>query len=336
MKKLGALGFTLVELLTVIAIIAILASLTAVAVPRVLERARLARMDTDFREIATILAEYQTRHGSLPPIYGYRQWAHGDTRIRGLSYAEVEEREPGISPSRFWHLEPWLSFAPVAATLSLYDEYGQSYDTDRDNWVNVLEIMPVGDMHHMYTIDPKPAEEVDHVLIKGGQEFTRPYVYIPVNLKQAELARKYFNNNHDYNANTWNISSPYLQRLIFPPPKYDGYALISVGPTEDTVGILTPSADFLAAMNANVRPEDHVHVLALRAFYLATRDLNKNGLADFDFRARTTGGEGKPEAYGPEIEPELNGRPLYLLPNSAPSGNVAGAGPVIYSPDIGS
>lgn len=60
-------GFTLIELLIVVAIIAILA---AIAVPNFLEaqiRAKVARVKSDHRSLATALESYYVDHGAYPP-----------------------------------------------------------------------------------------------------------------------------------------------------------------------------------------------------------------------------------------------------------------------------
>jgi hypothetical protein len=82
---------------------------------------------------------------------------------------------------------------------------------------------------------------------------------------------------------------------------------------------------------ASLPLSDQYHILALRAFFLATRDMDDdehqpgidmlgNGKFDFDYRNRTRGTDGKPGSY--KIPN------LYKLPDGT-----GGAGPGIYQGD---
>jgi len=122
-----------------------------------------------------------------------------------------------------------------------------------------------------------------------------------VNIAQFKKLKRLVERTDDYNAKSVNWSS---LNFRFPPPKYDAFVLISIGPKEGTFGIL-PSDE---------SGTDMYHKLALRAYYLATRDINNggegNGVLDFDFRARTKQDESK------ILEDEALG--LGLLPNGQP------------------
>jgi hypothetical protein len=85
----------------------------------------------------------------------------------------------------------------------------------------------------------------------------------------------------------------------FPPPRYDGFVLISLGPEQSTHGILTrgDAGDTAFLATTGGAAEDAYHYLGLRAAYLGSRDANENGLLDFDFRARTQQKEGKNEGW---------------------------------------
>ena len=81
--------------------------------------------------------------------------------------------------------------------------------------------------------------------------------------------------------------------IRFPTPEYDAFVLIGVGPLNNTRGILVPPEGEDAWLNeAGVTPEDAYYALALRAVYLATRDLNGNGMLDFCYLERNAKGEG--------------------------------------------
>jgi len=69
-------GFTLIELLIVVAIIAILA---LIAVPNFLEaqtRARVSRVETDMRTLATAVEAYRVDYNAVPP---WDSWSGADT-----------------------------------------------------------------------------------------------------------------------------------------------------------------------------------------------------------------------------------------------------------------
>ena len=110
----------------------------------------------------------------------------------------------------------------------------------------------------------------------------RPFYYIPVHVKQFEKARLYWVETGNYYAETWDPNHPRLQTITFPPPRYDAFALVSVGPGFNTFGVIPEPLGSEPA-------RDLYHITALRAFFLATRDLNNNGELDFHFESRRTG-----------------------------------------------
>jgi prepilin-type N-terminal cleavage/methylation domain-containing protein len=74
-------GFTLIELLIVVAIIAILA---AIAVPNFLEaqtRAKVSRVKSDMRSLATALESYAVDNRSYPPPIEYEPLGGGNWKI---------------------------------------------------------------------------------------------------------------------------------------------------------------------------------------------------------------------------------------------------------------
>ena len=296
-------GFTLIELLTVIAIIALLAGMTAAILPRVLERAKLSSLDNDFLQLRTGLIAYFTDHkDSFPPAYGFIKWESKDKQNLAVSD---------------YHIEPFMAAIGMYNEPKLLDRFSDSFDGNRDGQISVLEFMPLGIKdpatekitfrpgHGVYGIHNVDYSEYVGAMRNGGK---RPFYYVPVNLAQYKKAREYFVRTNDLYARTWDVNNPIIAGLRFPPSKYDAFVLISVGPSGQTFGVIPDPIQAGA-------PKDIYHITALRAYFLATRDLDNNGQGngkfDFDFRARTREGEAK--LPGNELLPD----------------NSAGAGPII-------
>ena len=310
-------GFTLIELLTVIAIIAILAAMVFTIGPGMIERAKMRRMDGALRQVSIALVAYSTdnKKVSYPPAYGYV----------GLNQGTNPPPIDSTQDEGFYTLRPYMSIINHHGEAGLYDEFSESYDTNRDGKLSLLEFNPVGRRtpQQTWVFDtglPRytPANagalttEINRQINEAKQ---RPFVYIPVNRVQWQRASKYWLKNNDFRAETWNPAAPELQNITFPPAKYDAFVLISVGPAGSTFG-LVDDPPFL-----NQVPErDWYHVAALRAYFLATRDLNANGKLDFDFNARTKEGEAKAEY-------QVNGRDCN---NQLPCDTPNAAGPVIF------
>ncbi|MFP4502795.1 MAG: type II secretion system protein [Candidatus Hydrogenedentota bacterium] len=342
MKNRSAWGFTLIELLTVIAIIAILAGIVAVAAPRMLERAHLRQLDATMHELRNVLAQYYADNTSYPPRYGYVDFQAAQDQQAGESVPE----------QALFNLKPYLWFVGLHGVEDFYDNFSEGYDADRDGIISPMEYSPVGledratnrisfsDTQLYRGDNPGAVTEISRM--QEDPLARRPIIYIPVNLRQVKRAREYWVSNGDFYATSWEPDDDILQYVTFPPPSYDAFVLISVGPAGSTFGVV-PSApgganaidpdyfgvDIDAAMQriANDYPRDMYHILGLRAYYLATRDLNDNDKLDFHYSARRTG-EAKFTNYS-----ILVGGSQLSVPNGndLPDGRAPrGYGPYIY------
>ncbi|HPO12325.1 MAG TPA: type II secretion system protein [Candidatus Hydrogenedentes bacterium] len=278
MKTRHSRGFTLLELLTVIAIIAILAGFIAAALPRILEKAKIRRMVATMTDIRTAMAAYYTDNNTYPPAYGYTIWN-----------ADLNDCDP---QEKCFVLKPYLYFIRFYNDPKHYDEFSESYDTNRDGHISLLEFSPIGDKDVATSRVTFPSiryvwNNLQDQVQKQLETSPRPYIYIPVNMRQFKKAKEYWIKNAHFYANAWDPNDPGLETVLFPPPEYDAFALISPGPGGSTFGVI-PSEPL-----GTEDPFDVYFVMALRAYFLATRDLNDNGEKDFDFTARTTRGEAK-------------------------------------------
>jgi len=314
MSKPRTLGFTLIELLTVIAIIAILVGITAAVLPGVLERSKITRTEADFAQVRTALVAYMTDYSSYPPGYGYFY-------------------STGIP-----NYEPYMSKIKLFNVNGVYDEnWTDTYDLNGNEVIDLLEFDPVGlpqgpngyffpTTLYMGTNDADPNIQPQ---LQRMQRETRPFAYFPVNKAQADRFARFWMadpNNIDRLYARVMPDAAFFNSMRFPPAVYDAYVLISPGPSDDDGGLIPanikPAKDpvfnefwTLSGLPANIQPHAY-YINALRTYYLATRDLNRNRVPDFDFRARTRQGEAKPVA----------GYPDNVLPDGT-----NGAGPLIFS-----
>jgi hypothetical protein len=341
----------LIELLTVIAIIAILASLTVVVGPRIIERSKWTHFKTTCNQLRTSFTAYATKDPiktkiTYPPAYGYR-----------VSAAKSEETGQYIP----FFYKPYLAMIPGSEFGNTgYDDVfvKGTYDTDRDGKISLLEFLPMGTRlpgggYVFATAGEQPLYNGQNLQNDVAKMMTadRPYVYIPVDSTQAQKARMYWQARvaqvpgrelEGGNALHWLPDETFPASIVrageannpisslagkFPPQKYDDFVLITAGPVRSTGKILTAPDSFMNDI-ASLPLSDQYHILALRAFFLATRDMDDdehqpgmdmlgNGKFDFDYRNRTRGTDGKPDSY------QVPG--LYKLPDGT-----GGYGPGIY------
>lgn len=313
-------GFTLVELLVVIAIIGILAGFIAVGLPAALERAKIAKLENTLVQLRTILTVYYVDHGTFPPAYGYLaplardssalQEVFGTTSIRNVSATELNDAQQ--AGTLFVFTRPWLDFLGQHNNEDIYDNFSIAYDTDRDGDISRLEFSPAGvltdaatqnykfDLPPYLTIydpdDPGPLlnEQNTHL----DSQDLRPILYFPINKRQfRKIAAEWF--REDPNNPRPNDSEDTNDNLLdanFPPPNYDAYVLISVGPTANTWGMVHEFASrWMDQTNYDDTPAYYYHILGIATYFMATRDAENGGEGDgeldFDFRARTRRGQ---------------------------------------------
>ena len=333
MKAVRKCGFTLIELLTVIAIISILAGLTAVALPRALEKAKITDAQADMNAIRTALVQYYTENGSYPLAYGFRTWFSREMEMAGPPY------DPGENPfttsdENMYCFTPYMAQIDLYEATDFYDRFAMSNDSDSDDFISRLEFSPILDestSDHPWTaaIYNPPSEEYE---CEGPE---RPYIYAPVNLstfrRLVSAIKKSSSSDpaieEEGGMKVWNGRAwPQNADIELVTPKYDAFVLISCGPAGTTAGLAGMGEageqafrSSLVANNDEAEASDVYQALALRTYYLATRDANDNNLPDYDFIARTREREASENSWSTA--------PFFrILPDGT-----NGAGPLIFA-----
>lgn len=276
-------GFTLLELLTVIAIISVLASIVIVAAPRVLEKAKVTRQEANFRSLQTALSTYMADHNSFPPAYGYPRFEPVDFNGNGIAGGATEPS------AESFHIQFYMDYLPFGRDPNLNDEFANDYDMNQNGRIEFFEHVPplLENIIQVPGLEDYDIFTTDNQIPIGQ----RPVAYVAVNSKDAEIFAKYCERTNRPMADAWDPSDGGLQRIRFRTTQYDRFALVAVGPGGNEGGILTPPQTVLDNYIANTG-QNIYYALALRAYYLATRDLNNNNVKDFDFASRTQQNEG--------------------------------------------
>jgi prepilin-type N-terminal cleavage/methylation domain-containing protein len=308
MKTARTWGFTLIELLVVIAIIGILAGLISVALPLALEKAKLADAQADFRAISTALSGYYTEYESYPPGYGFRNWQ------------SPSDPNP---PNPLQNHQTYMSFISLFGALDFHDRFSTNYDTNNNQIIDRMEYVPYDVGTNSFVpvdVDIYPNLGVLGPPLAGRPDKEqRPYIYAPYYSKQLEKLNREIAalGGLAWDGAAWNAD--FDSALGYPPPRYDGFVLISVGPAGSTGGVATPTNAAAFEASISTGADTIYNIYALRAAYLATRDVNNNGLLDFDFIGRSRQDEANPDNY------PAPGEPYTLLPDGT-----RGAGPLIH------
>jgi len=328
-------GFTLIELLVVIAIIGILAGFIAVGLPRVLTSAKLAKLDNVFLQVRNVLTEYYVDHGSYPPGYGYLdrnavEYLRNslDIDITGYSLDQINDLQTDTNVQgtgrrvRPVHTRPWMDFLGLHNNDDMLDLFSIAYDTDADAEISRLEFTPAGRLsdpaNQSYAFDGNYYEVYGGhndagVLLSDRNEQLdsqgpRPLLYFPINTRQfRKVAAGWYDQAAADSERTQSDprpddsdlgANPALLDTSFPPPNYDAYVLISVGPNIHTGGLiyeLTNNSDCDMCLGEYGSPAYYYHILGMAAYFMASRDGESGGQGDgeldFDYRARTTRGQ---------------------------------------------
>ena len=285
-------GMSLIELISVLAFIAIVVAFAFIGSPGPPCLAPLRTLNATMNELRTALAQYYADHGTYPPRYGYLDHdAYSAWEAAGFT----EDTRP--AGTDLFNLRSYLGHLGLAGYKDLYDNMSKGYDADHDGMISALEYSPVGvkdagtgnitfDLETRYdgrTPDPETKR------MREARGAPRPIIYIPVNRAQARAIGDYWIAKGDFLAETYDPADPDLPKLDFPPEQYDAFALISVGPAGNTFGI-TGLADSEAYRHVVEQfPREAYHLLALRTFFLATRDLNGNYQLDLVYSDRKKG-----------------------------------------------
>lgn len=298
-------GFTLIELLTVIAIIGILASITLAAVPKVLEKAKIASLVSNFKQLDTALVSYYTEHGTYPPAYGY------------IGKHKFSEQDLSTIAITDFATAPYLDYLGFFDNRDVYDRFSDGVDTNLDGQIGLMEFSPVGaasspgsgeySFINDELYDPSTmSSSMQNDLNRQLAEPTRPILYIPINKRQFKRYSQYLYDQNSTDPRPRDgdfspLSQGYTvnnvdKSLSFPPNTYDAYVLISLGPERDSGGILA----VIGNMESGVHPFHTYHALGMMTYFMATRDAQRDlrgepgsGELDFDFIARTQRGERK-------------------------------------------
>lgn len=328
-------GFTLIELLTVIAIIGILAGLTAAGLTRAIHQARMTEMYNRMGNVEDLLYIYYTENGTFPPAYGY---INPDTRdvavdclLDGDPTNDLTPREDPTClnptnvappdaedlPRAHFFLSSYMRELGQANNKDLYDPWSDSYDTDGDGRISYLEYLPLEDrelhpediLYEDGTIAARnnpsgelrtsapPVDEIQELLNAD----MRPFIYIPVNRRQAERVGQWYFDNLGANPipdepdDAGDINDTLQEDLAnfsaanefseIPPGKYDAFVLMSVGPSNNTYGLLRELTNMVDVVN-NYPQNYRYHILGHLLYFMMTRDADDNGKFDFTFEGR--------------------------------------------------
>lgn len=214
--------------------------------------------------------------------------------------------------------ESYLAALGVAGQVDYYDNFGFiSSDVDQSGYSSSLEYYPSYEYLYSYQSEEDrtipleddylgqylefrpPDLDSDETIIQGK----RPFIYIPVNLRQFQKAKASWDDNgiddppddddQDGDGDP-TIFNEKLAEMTFPPASYDAFILVSAGLTSSTQGLVYDVSDF--DFDDDLDPTDgeyninyQFHIAAMASFYMLTRDYNFDDLYDFEHKSMTSG-----------------------------------------------
>jgi prepilin-type N-terminal cleavage/methylation domain-containing protein len=294
-KHTARRGFTLIELLVVIAIIGILAGLIFPALARAREKAKIVSTIQTMEQIRTLMVTYYAdNQGTFPAHYGYLSKEAFNDRLKA-SDATIDIAGADADNEKYFVNESYLAALDIYKQTDYYDNWATNRsDVDGDNITGLLEYYPTTDNG----ADTYVSDYTNAVI--NGQ---RPFIYVPVNLRQFRKAKAFW----DANGFDPTVLNPVVQNMNFPPASYDAFALVSAGVNEHTQGLIYEYSDMPAGYEADYQ----FHIAALASYYMLTLDQDDDGRKDFDFEVMKDGG-----TYYPDQTAGLSDRaygPIYII-----------------------
>jgi prepilin-type N-terminal cleavage/methylation domain-containing protein len=273
-------GFTLVELLVVIAIIGILAGFLVPTINRARDAAKVANVQNTLNQMRTTLATYLVDHKTYPPAYGYMSKAAFNEIADSADRLALDPTDP--ANAHYFITESYMSKLGLHGIIDMYDPFSNSSDTDGNGVTSRLEYFP-------QTGSDNSLAEYSNAVI----DEQRPFVYIPVNLRQFRRIKDIWDQGAGSGPTDYrgfpDFTNSKLQSFSFPPASYDAFAIVSVGLVENTQGLIYDVGNAFG----NVIPGDYVgkenyyyHIAALATYYMLTRDIDGDGVKDFDYIGR--------------------------------------------------
>ncbi|GEM_PF-3594429 len=261
--------------IVVLVILTVLAAVLIQAIGRSREKAKVAATEHDLQNLKTALADYFITRtpNTYPPRAGCLfKGLDIDDRDRDPDHFYDQFYRPYLARMDLVSASDFVDTCSFSEDLNLNGDLESATDSETDTLI-VIEDQPVLDRDAITQTElyREPNRELD------GEQV--PYQYFPVYSRNLKKFRELLRREDDlYAARAHTTQELRDAGLRIPPPFYDSFAVFSVGPMQKDFDIIP----------RNVTSADD---LRIRAYYRLTRDLNNNGIYDFDYRARSEGQE---------------------------------------------